>query len=46
VKKVRALCNAYMAPLRERRALPSGELAAVFRSLADIRDVHNKLNGA
>lgn len=45
LKKLRAIVNAYMTPLREGRLLTAGEMSTIFRGMSDMRDVHSKLNG-
>lgn len=45
VKKLKAILNAYLSPLRDSRVLTSGEVAAIFRCIPDMKEVHNKLNG-
>ena len=45
VKRLKAICNAYLRPLSESRALSNGEVNAIFRGLSDLREVHTRLSG-
>lgn len=44
VKKLRSLLNAYVIPLQNQHVFSPAEHATIFRSLQDMRDVHNQIN--